>query len=312
MDYHSEEEVSLNEPINQPNALYKSQSYPPYALPFGDTEIVVVSDGPLDLGTPEDSFRGVSKEEIDGQLLRNFLPTDRVVIEQNIPLLTLGGKRILFETGVGSPKRFGPHSGHLQTSLKEAAIDPGSIDAIVCSHPHPDHIGGICTDGGMPLFPNAQIYLSENDFIFWTDEKLLGTRRDLPAQIARKNLLPVRERIVFFNDEQEFLPGVQAMFTPGHTKEHACFIVTSGSQSMCLIGDLSHHPVLLLERPRSQFIYDLDPLQAAETRVKVLGMLSRERMILYGGHFPWPGIGYVAQEKDGFRYFPEAIKWIFK
>jgi glyoxylase-like metal-dependent hydrolase (beta-lactamase superfamily II) len=92
---------------------------------------------------------------------------------------------------------------------------------------------------------------SENNFTFWTDEKLLGTRRDLPAQVARKNLLPVRERIVFFNDEQEFLPGVQAMFTPGHAKEHACLIVTSGNQSMCLIGDLSHHPVLLLERPRS-------------------------------------------------------------
>jgi hypothetical protein len=101
MDYHSGEEVSLNEPINQPN---KSQSYPPYALPFGDTEIVVVSDGPLDLGTPEDSFREVSKEEIDRQLLRNLLRTDRVVIEQNIPLLTLGGKRILFETGVGRSK----------------------------------------------------------------------------------------------------------------------------------------------------------------------------------------------------------------
>jgi glyoxylase-like metal-dependent hydrolase (beta-lactamase superfamily II) len=301
----------LNQPSKQLDTFCKSQSYPPFALPFGDTEIVVVSDGPLDLGSPEGSFRGPSKDEIEEQLLRNFLPTDRVVIEQNIPVLTLGGKRILFETGIGSLKMFGPHSGRLQTSLREAAIDPGSIDAIVCSHPHPDHIGGICTDDGVPSFPNAQIYLSENDFIFWTDEKLLGTSRDLSANIARKNLLPVRERIVFFNDGQEFLPGVQVMFSPGHTKEHACFIVTSGNQSMCLIGDLSHHPVLLLERPRTQFIYDLDPLQAAETRVKVLGMLSRERMTLYGGHFPWPGIGYVAGEKDGFRYFPEATKWIF-
>ena len=61
-------------------------------LPFGDTEIVVVSDGPLDMGAPEDSFRGLSKEEIHEQLLRNFLPIDKVVIEQNIPILTSGGK----------------------------------------------------------------------------------------------------------------------------------------------------------------------------------------------------------------------------
>jgi len=272
--------------------------------------MVVVSDGPLDLGAPEDSFRGLSTDEIDEQLLRSFLPTDKVVIEQNIPLLTSGGKRILFETGIGSLKMFGPHSGRLQTSFEEAGIDPGSIDAIVCSHPHPDHIGAICTDEGVPLFPNAQIYLSENDFNFWTGEKLMGTHLDLSVKIARNNLLPVRERIVFFKDGQEFLPGVQAMFTPGHTKEHACFILTSGNESMCLIGDLSHHPVLLLERPRSQFIYDLDPLQAAETRVKVLGMLSKERMTVYGGHFPWPGVGHVAEENGGFRYFPEATRWV--
>jgi glyoxylase-like metal-dependent hydrolase (beta-lactamase superfamily II) len=287
-----------------------SQSYPRYTLPFGDAEVVVVSDGPLDMGRPEDSFRGLSKEEIHEQLLRNFLPTNKVVIEQNIPILISGGKRIIFETGMGSLKMFGPHSGRLQTSLQKAGIDPGSIDAIVCSHPHPDHIGGICRDDGVPLFPKAQVYLSEIDFNFWTNEELLGTRLGPLVKIARDNLLPVRDRIVFFHDGQEFLAGVQAMVTPGHTKEHACFLVTSGNRSMCLIGDLAHHSVLLVERPCSQFIYDLDPQQAAEARVKILEMLSKERMILYGVHFPWPGIGHIAREKDGFRYFPEATKWV--
>jgi hypothetical protein len=106
---------------------YKLQSHPPYARPFGDSEIVVVSDGPLDLGAPEDSFRGLSKDEIDEQLLRSFLPTDKVVIEQNIPLLTSGGKRILFETGIGSLEMFGPHSGRLQTSCKMQELIQGRL-----------------------------------------------------------------------------------------------------------------------------------------------------------------------------------------
>jgi glyoxylase-like metal-dependent hydrolase (beta-lactamase superfamily II) len=193
---------------------YSNQSYTHYSFPFGDTEIVVVSDGPLDMGIPEDSFRGLSKEEIQEQLLLNFLPIDKVAIEQNIPILTLGGKRILFETGIGSLKMFGLHSGRLQFSLQGAGIDPGSIDAIVCSHPHPDHIGGICTDDGAPLFPNAQIYLSENDFSFWTDEKLLGTRLDLLVKTARSNLLPVRDRIVFFKDGQEFCQAYRLCLPP--------------------------------------------------------------------------------------------------
>jgi hypothetical protein len=89
---------------------------------------------------------------------------------------------------------------------------------------------------------------------------------------------------------------------PSRSKEHTCFIVTSGNQSMCLIGDRSHHPVLLPERPRSQFIYDIDPLQADEMRVKVLGMLSKESHSIRRS-LPWPDVGHVAEEKDGFRYF---------
>ena len=42
---------------------------------------------------------------------------------------------------------------------------------------------------------------------------------------------------------------------------------------------------------------DFEPLQAAEKQVKVLGMRSKERMTLFGGHFPWPGIGHVAKEE---------------
>jgi hypothetical protein len=50
-------------------------------------------------------------------------------------------------------------------------------------------------------------------------------------------------------------------------------------------------------------MYDLDPLQAGETRVKVLGMPSKERMALFGGHFAWPGVGNVGEEKEGFPIF---------
>lgn len=298
-----------NKPSHELDDLSKLQPYSRYSIPFGDAEIVVVTDGPLNLGSPDGSLRGMSKEEIETMLERNYLPTDRVVIEQNIPIFLSGGKKILFDTGIGTLQWFGPQAGRLQTSLKEAGIDPGSIDAVVCSHPHPDHIGGLCTDAGVPLFPNAQIYLAENDFNFWTDEKLLGSPLDLAIKVARNNLLPVRDRLVFFKDGQEFLPGIQAMFTPGHTKEHACFTVTSGKESMFLIGDVSHHSVLLLERPRSEFIYDLDPQQAIETRVKVLEMLSKDRMAVFAVHFPWPGLGHVGKDKDGFRYFPESLRW---
>jgi glyoxylase-like metal-dependent hydrolase (beta-lactamase superfamily II) len=145
---------------------------------------------------------------------------------------------------------------------------------------------------------------------FWTDAKLLGSPLDVFVTLARKNLLPVRDRIVFIKDGHEFLPGVQAMLTPGHTRGHTGFLLTSGNQSLYLIGDLSHHHVLLLERPRISFAYDLDPTKAADSRVKVLDMLSTDRTAIFGYHFPWPGIGHVARKHGGFRYFPKPTRWI--
>jgi len=118
-------------------------------------------------------------------------------------------------------KLFGPTTGRQQKSMAEAGIKPGDIDAVVLSHAHIDHIGGIGRRDDKSLFPNAQFYIAQSDFEFWTDEsKVGGPLKDFVLH-ARKNLLPVRDRLVFFKDGQEFLPGVQAIAAPGtHRGSH--------------------------------------------------------------------------------------------
>ena len=76
-----------------------------------------------------------------------------------------------------------------------------------------------------------------------------------------------------------------------------------------MIGDLTHHPVLLAENPAMHFAYDLDPAAAVESRKRTLTMLAEERIRLFACHFPWPGLGHVAAQGEGFRYFPEEIQW---
>jgi len=278
-----------------------------YRFGLGDAEVTVVSDGPLPLGPPKGTFIGVSDDEVKKMLSDNFLSPDNVVLEQNSPIVNTGDKLILFDTGMGTARNFGPTTGRQQKSMKEAGIKPEDIDAVVFSHAHIDHIGGVVDESGKVLFPNAQFYIAQNDLDFWTDEgKAGGPLKDFIVH-ARKNLMPVRDRIVFFKDGQEFLPGVQAIAAPGHTVGHTIFMVTSNGKSMAYLGDLTHHPILLLEEPRMQFSYDTDPTQAAETRVKLLDMIAANKIPVMTYHYAWPGVGHIAKTAEGFHFYPEAM-----
>lgn len=281
-----------------------------YRFGLGDAEVTVVSDGPLPLGDPGGNFSGVPRDEVYKMLEANFLAKDNVILEQNVPIVNFGERLVMFDTGMGFSKMFGPTTGRLAKSMQEAGLEPAAVDAIVCSHAHIDHIGGICSAEGKANFPNAQIYISQADFDFWTDEGKLGTPLKAFVEHARKNLLPVRDRIVFFKDGQEFLPGVQAIAAPGHTVGHHIFVVSASGKSFAFLGDLTHHAVLLLEKPLMEFAYDSDPKQSAQSRVRLLGMLADKKVPVMSYHFAWPGFGNVARAGDGFRYYPAPMEML--
>ncbi|MEI5666376.1 MBL fold metallo-hydrolase [Bosea sp. CCNWLW174] len=281
-----------------------------YRFGLGQAEVTVVSDGPLPLGDPGSSFLGLPKEQVYGLLETNFLAKDNVVLEQNIPIVNFGDRLVMFDTGMGFSKAFGPTTGRLLKSMQEAGIDPASIDAIVCSHAHIDHTGGICSAEGKPNFPNAQIYISQVDHDYWLDDARLGTPFKAFGDHARANLRPVRDRIVFFKDGQEFLPGITAISAPGHSPGHTIFNVSSAGKSFVFLGDLTHHPILLTENPRVEFAYDWDPKMSVQSRVKLLTMLAEQKTPVMSYHFAWPGFGNLAKAGDGFRYYPAAMQML--
>ena len=120
----------------------------------------IFSDGPLLLHAPEKIFLGPGQEALANSLTEAGLPTDRVRVEQNCLLLETAGKKVLFDNGLGSEKLYGPDSGVLLDSLREAGVAPSEIDAVVLTHGHSDHCWGTMADDGTPNFPNATVYLS--------------------------------------------------------------------------------------------------------------------------------------------------------
>ena len=155
----------------------------------GKFQATVVSDGPLPLGEPSATMKGQTKEELAKALADNFLPTDKIVLEQNALILNTGSKLVLFDTGMGTAKPFGPTTGRLLKSLEEAKISPSAIDDVICSHGHIDHIGGLADAKGKRYFPNATVWITKADYDFWTDEsqalgRLEAVRPACPAEPA--------------------------------------------------------------------------------------------------------------------------------
>ncbi len=265
---------------------------------IGTMNATIVSDGPLTLPRPARIFTGPDETAIDAALQPAARAADNVRVEQNCLLLEAGGKRVLFDNGMGTSKLFGRHSGQLLGSLAEAGIDPGSIAALVLTHAHSDHCWGTMRDDGVPNYPNATVYMAEAELAFWQSDPP-GERRERSLAGVRKHLLPLRERIRLLRDSEEFLPGVQAWLTPGHTPGHMAYLFDGG---WCLTGDVAFHDPLSYVFPEAESAFDTDPAGGIATRKRVLARLADEKLAIVGYHNPWPGLGRVERAGSAFRF----------
>ncbi len=291
-------------------------SLPPawHRFRWGDFEATVISDGHLPLGKPAESFVGPGAGRIAQMLTGEFLDPEAATLEQNILVLNTGRQLLLFDTGMGesmgpASKMFGPTTGRMLANLRAAGIEPAQIDMVLCTHGHCDHVWGLVDANGNRVFPNAQVAITETDLNFWTDDanKRGPSFMEPFIEGAKKNLNAYRDRLVMLRDGQEAAPGVTAVFTPGHTVGHSAFIISSQNRTLVNTGDLAHHQVLLLRQPMMEFAYDTDPKQSAQTRSRMLDRIATERMAVLSYHFPWPGVGHVRREGEGFAWIPAPM-----
>jgi glyoxylase-like metal-dependent hydrolase (beta-lactamase superfamily II) len=285
-----------------------------YRFKLGAFEVTVVSDGPLMLGAPNgDTFKGLSKEAMTEALTRNHLPTANIELDQNVMVVNTGKNLVLFDTGTGAgAKMFGPHSGRLVANLKAAGIQAASIETVVLTHAHADHCFGLMNGKSKRNFPGARIYMAQTEFDFWTDESKAGINDMMKMMVggARRNLVPNRERITFVKDGEEFLPGITAIATPGHTVGHMSYGIQSQGQKLINLGDVGHHHIISMETPKLPFAFDTDGAQGVATRLKMWDMMASERTAMVAYHFPFPGLGYVGKQGDAYRYFPAPLRMV--
>ena len=269
----------------------------------GDVVVTAINDGVLNL--PLGAMRGIEPDAASAMLQEAFrLPTPRPSV--NAFLIQGNGATVLIDTGVGNG--MGPTLGHLQAGLAAAGVAPGEVDAVLMTHLHPDHTGGLASPAGTAVFPKAELAITQGEADFWLSEANAAAAPDdrKPSFAAvHAALAPYRSRLRLFSGT-DVAPGIQAHPLPGHTPGHTGYLVTSGDAALLIWGDVLHVQDVQLRRPEVGMVFDTDPDEATQSRLRVLDMAARDRLMVAGMHLHFPAFSHVRKLPEGYALVPDA------
>jgi glyoxylase-like metal-dependent hydrolase (beta-lactamase superfamily II) len=280
-----------------------------HRMKFGSFEITSIRDGQVTLDKPWTVFGENQKPETVQAVAKLYnLPTDKHTITFTPLIVNTGNELVLFDTGWGSGN---PGRGELAASIGKAGYKLEDIDVVVLTHFHPDHMGGLM-DGDKPVFPNARYVTGENEHNFWTNPaQEAGDTKDF-YNLTKAKVTPLAAKTTFVKDQANAATGITAVTSPGHTPGHLSWRIESDGQQMIVGGDICNHNVLSMERPNWHVLFDMDKEQATATRIRMLDMVSHDRIPLYCYHMPFPAVGFVykhASEMLRYHWEPAAYQF---
>jgi glyoxylase-like metal-dependent hydrolase (beta-lactamase superfamily II) len=270
----------------------------------GKVRVTALSDGTVPINVHE-LLRDTTPEEVDRLLARSFL-TDPVEASIIAFLVEDGSRRVLVDTGAG--ELFGPGlGGKLPASLVAVGCRPEQVDDILITHVHTDHSGGLVV-GGRLGFPNATVHVAREDADFFLDPsnaERAGYDRHYFEQAEKTLGLCVRAgKVRTFSGRTRILPGITAIPTPGHTPGSSAYLLESEGDRIEFWSDLIHVAQVQFPRPSITIAFDVDHSAAARQRAVQFDQAARERKLVAAPHLPFPGVGHLRAEGEGYAWVP--------
>lgn len=221
-------------------------------------------------------------------------------------LIQAPGLKLLVDTCIGNDKpRKIVANQSLQTNFLEQLSGLGcpreSIDKVVCTHLHVDHVGWntmLQDDRWVPSFPNARYLIGRIEYDHWSaadDQDQIPVMQDSVAPIFAAGLADLVET------DHRISPEIRLLPSTGHTPGHVSIMIESEGQKALITGDFMHHPCQIA-RPDWAVSFDVDQEAARTTRRALLARLADAETLVIGTHFAHPTAGFIVQEGEQYRF----------
>ena len=273
----------------------------------GKFTVYALSDGtvrrPLDAGF----VRNANLSEVQAALAEQRLPTDHIMVPYTPFVVEANGKRFLMDTGFADN---GPEgTGRLHENMRAAGIEPNTIDVILMSHLHGDHINGLRRKDGSLVYPDAKVFIPRPEYEHWMSEEKMNAAPEA-AQGGFKTVRRVlqdypQDRLEMF-DPGKPVEGFETIAGFGHSPGQTAFSVGSGAESFTYLADVAHYPALFVRHPHWQVQFDMNPDVAQTTRHELLARMKEQGGLVGGYHFPFPSIGTIAAREEGYSFEAKA------
>jgi glyoxylase-like metal-dependent hydrolase (beta-lactamase superfamily II) len=277
-----------------------------YRLRVGDLEVTALYDGtrafdPHWLNGTKPAMDGVAQALHEDPHMLDVIDTGFLV--------NTGKQLILVDAGAGGWWGGGA-LGRLAGSLHSAGYTPEEVDIVLVTHLHSDHVGGLTTQDGKRVFPNADVYVAKTESDFWLSAEIAAKApKDAQPffQSAQAIASPYIEAGKWhtFSRAERIIDGMQLVPLPGHTPGHTGYEFSSKGQRILFWGDIVHAQRVQLQHPEVTVVFDIDPTAAAATRNQLLDKLANEDVLIAVPHSSFfPPLGRLCKEGSVYRWAP--------
>lgn len=222
-------------------------------------------------------------------------------------LVTTPTHRIIVDTCLGNDKQHRriPHwndrQGPFLADLAGAGFPVESIDTVLCTHLHVDHVGWntmLRNGKWVPTFPKARYLMGRVEYEHWSG----ATSREDMRFILADSVNPIVDAglATLVETDHQVCDEISLIPTVGHTPGHVSVMIDSRGEQALITGDFMHHPCQIVH-PEWDTLADSDPEQAIQTRRIMFERLAGTPVLVIGTHFAGATAGRIVRDGDGYR-----------